>query len=173
VYLPLVRLPRACQPPAPLQPVSRRLVCLRPVCLPSASASAVTQVVVYIGGVLILVLFTVMMTRLPKKSAPRRGLDLYVPAGIFSLALFALLYRVITSTDWPSSAPDAATATVTAIGTKFMTDYIFPFEYASLVILVAMIGAAILIRERKEQAAATTADGDDASEEPSGEEVQS
>jgi hypothetical protein len=32
-----------------------------------------------------------------------------------------------------------------------MTDYIFPFEYASLIILVAMIGAAILIREFKQQ----------------------
>ncbi|MFH1844094.1 MAG: NADH-quinone oxidoreductase subunit J [bacterium] len=132
---------------------------------------AVTQVVVYIGGVLILVLFTVMMTRLPREDAPRRGRDLHVPAGIFSLALFALLYRVITSTDWPSSTPDAPTATVTEIGTKFMTDYIFPFEYASLVILVAMIGAAILIRERKEHAAAEA--GDPGGDEPGAEEVQS
>ena len=35
------------------------------------------------------------------------------------------------------------------IGTNFMTNYIFPFEYVSLVLLAAMIGAAILIRETK------------------------
>ena len=39
--------------------------------------------------------------------------------------------------------------TVSEIGTNFMTNYIFPFEYVSLVLLVAMIGAAILIREQK------------------------
>jgi NADH-quinone oxidoreductase subunit J len=111
---------------------------------------AVTQVVVYIGGILVLVIFTVMMTRIPKGSAPRRGLDLYVPAGIFALALFALIYRVITSTVWPTRAPASPTATTAEIGTEFMTNYIFPFEYASLVILVAMIGAAILIRESKQ-----------------------
>jgi NADH-quinone oxidoreductase subunit J len=101
---------------------------------------AVTQVVVYIGGILVLVLFTVMMTRI---------LDLYVPAGIFALLLFAFLYRVITGTDWPVRAPGVAEATTAEIGAKFMTDYIFPFEYASLIILAAMIGAAILIREFK------------------------
>jgi NADH-quinone oxidoreductase subunit J len=110
---------------------------------------AVTQVVVYIGGILVLVLFTVMMTRIPKGSAQRRGLDLYVPAGIFALLLFAFLYRVITGTDWPVRAPGVAEATTAEIGAKFMTDYIFPFEYASLIILAAMIGAAILIREFK------------------------
>ncbi len=109
---------------------------------------AVTQVVVYIGGILVLVLFTVMMTRIPI-GIRRRGLDVHVLAGTFALALFALLYKVITGTDWPVRAPAVATATTAEIGTNFMTSYIFPFEYASLLLLVAMIGAAILIRERR------------------------
>jgi len=109
---------------------------------------AVTQVVVYIGGILVLVLFTVMMTRIPI-GIRRRGLDVHVLAGIFALALFGLLYKVITGTDWPVQAPTMATATTAEIGTNFMTNYIFPFEYASLLLLVAMIGAAILIRERR------------------------
>jgi NADH-quinone oxidoreductase subunit J len=109
---------------------------------------AVTQVVVYIGGILVLVMFTVMMTRIPI-GVRRRGLDVHVPAGIFAVALFALIYKVITSTEWPLRSPEAAMATTAEIGTNFMTNYIFPFEYASLLLLVAMIGAAILIRERK------------------------
>ncbi len=111
---------------------------------------AVTQVIVYIGGILVLVLFTVMMTRIPRAPAAARGreLDRLVPAGIFALLLFALLYKVITGTRWaavsPLPAPEAKTA---LLGSQFLTTYLFPFEFVSLVLLVAMIGAAILIRD--------------------------
>jgi NADH-quinone oxidoreductase subunit J len=115
----------------------------------SADFLAATQIIVYIGGVLVLVLFTVMMTRIPRGTAPRRGLDLYVPAGILALAVFGLLYRVITSTRWPVGEAPADAGITAQLGAKFMTDYIFPFEYASLLILMAMIGAAILVRERR------------------------
>ena len=110
---------------------------------------AVTQVVVYIGGILVLVLFAVMMTRLPRQRVPWRGFDRYVPAGIFSVGILAVLYLVITKSEWPVTAREAPTPTASQIGVTFMTAYIFPFEYVSLVLLVAMIGAAILIRERK------------------------
>jgi NADH-quinone oxidoreductase subunit J len=110
---------------------------------------AVTQVIVYIGGVLVLVLFTVMMTRMPVRRRSRRGMDLYVPAGIFALAVFAVLYRMITGTIWTDGPAPDPQATVSEIGVNFMTDYIFPFEYVSIALLVAMIGAAILIRERR------------------------
>jgi NADH-quinone oxidoreductase subunit J len=120
---------------------------------------AVTQTIVYIGGILILVLFAVMMTRIPQGGAPRRGFDSAVPAGVFAIALFALLYKVITAVDWKVGQLAPPEATVAEIGTALMTDFIFPFEFASLVLLVAMIGAAILIRERRvepEPAAGTT-----------------
>jgi NADH-quinone oxidoreductase subunit J len=108
---------------------------------------AVTQVMVYVGGVLVLVLFTVMMTRVPQHGKPRHGLDRYVPAAVFALAVFGLLYKTITSVAWKAS-PFTAQPTTAEIGTNFMSNYIFPFEYVSLVLLAAMIGAAILIRER-------------------------
>ena len=109
---------------------------------------AVTQLMVYIGGVLVLVLFTVMMTRVPHGKRANFGLDRFVPAAVFALAVFALLYKTITSVEWGASET-VAQPTVAEIGTNFMTNYIFPFEYVSLVLLAAMIGAAILIREQK------------------------
>ena len=110
---------------------------------------AITQVVVYIGGILVLVLFTVMMTRIPKRDAPRRGPLPFVLPGVFALGLLAILYKVATGTDWKAAELAEPAATTAGIGARFMTDYLFPFEYASLVLLVAMIGAAILIREKK------------------------
>jgi len=111
---------------------------------------AVTQLMVYVGGVLVLILFTVMMTRVPKGNRPVRGLDRYVPAGFFSLATMGLLYKVITGTSWNTTGMSPAEPTTAVIGVNFMTNYIFPFEYVSLVLLAAMIGAALLIRERSE-----------------------
>lgn len=112
---------------------------------------AVTQVIVYIGGILVLVLFTVMMTRIPRPGAGGRGLDRFVPAGVFALLLFALLYRVITGTPWTMRAPEAAQGTTARLGAGFLTTFVFPFEFVSIILLAAMIGAAILIREPRRQ----------------------
>lgn len=109
---------------------------------------AVTQLMVYVGGVLVLVLFTVMMTRVPQGGKRVHGLDRYVPAAVFAALVFALLYKTITTVPWGGQAQEAY-PTIAAIGTHLMTDYIFAFEYVSLVLLAALIGAAILIRERK------------------------
>ena len=109
---------------------------------------AVTQLMVYVGGILVLVLFTVMMTRVPHGKRANYGLDRFVPAGVLALAVFGLLYKTITSVDWGAEYTEPV-PTVAEIGTNFMTSYIFPFEYVSLVLLAAMIGAAILIRETK------------------------
>lgn len=118
----------------------------------AADFLAATQVIVYIGGVLVLVLFTVMMTRIPRQGLGGRGLDRFVPAGIFALLLFALLYKVITGTPWAERAPGAADPTTARLGVAFLTDFVFPFEFVSLILLAAMIGAAILIRERHPRA---------------------
>lgn len=128
---------------------------------------AVTQTVVYIGGILVLVLFAVMMTRIPRRESRRRGWDHMVPAGIFALGLFALLYKVSMGTAFPVREPGEAVATAKSIGVAIMTDWIFPFEFASLVLLLAMVGAAILIRERRVEPAPAPA-----SEAPAAEEVQ-
>ncbi|MHB8079225.1 MAG: NADH-quinone oxidoreductase subunit J family protein [Candidatus Krumholzibacteriia bacterium] len=125
---------------------------------------AVAQVIVYIGGILVLVLFTVMMTRIPRAGAAGRGLDRHVPAGIFALLLFALLYRVITGVAWAARTPQAAEGTTARLGARFLTTFVFPFEFVSLVLLAAMIGAAILIREPKELVPGAGA-GDDAEKE--------
>lgn len=120
---------------------------------------AVTQVMVYVGGVLVLILFTVMMTHVPAAGKRRHGLDRYVPPAVFGAAVFGVLYKVITSVDWKATEM-AGKATTTEIGVNLMTTYIFPFEYVSIVLLAAMVGAAILIRERRDGGADETGTGE-------------
>jgi len=110
---------------------------------------AVTQLMVYVSGILVLILFTVMMTRVPRSGRSVHGLDRLVPPAVLGLAVLALLWKVITSTDWASQGLGDVEPTIVGIGTNFMTTYIFPFEYISLVLLAVMIGAAILIRESR------------------------
>ena len=111
---------------------------------------AITQLMVYVGGVLVLILFTVMMTHVPPRSRKLHGLDGLVPPAVIGLAILAVLWKVITGTQWASLGLGEVQPTTAEIGVNFMTNYIFPFEFVSLVLLAAMIGAAILIRERKQ-----------------------
>ena len=113
---------------------------------------AVTQTIVYIGGILILVLFAVMMTRMPERAGDGRGFGRAVPAAAFSIGILALLVGVITGAGWRLAETGPAQPTIKSIGVELLTNYIFPFEFASLVLLVAMIGAAIMIRQRDEDA---------------------
>lgn len=110
---------------------------------------AVTQLMVYVGGVLVLVLFTVMMTKVPRSEGSRAGVARYVAPAVFALGVFAALYKVSSGTLWAVTEVGDPQPTTALIGANFMTNYIFPFEYVSLVLLAALIGAAILIREPK------------------------
>ncbi|WP_437778591.1 NADH-quinone oxidoreductase subunit J family protein [Sorangium sp. So ce1097] len=111
----------------------------------SADFLAATQVLVYVGGTLILILFAVMLTsriQEMKISNPRGGL-----AVAFALvtAVLLLLGRVATRTDWPAEARPAMPSTA-KLGHAFLGEYLLPFELGSIVLLAAMIGAVVLAR---------------------------
>jgi NADH-quinone oxidoreductase subunit J len=108
---------------------------------------AVTQVVVYVGGIMVLIVFGVLLTdRLPlefrqvSRVTVLQGLAVAVPA-------FLGLLWAISGTRWPGGgSPPGDEGTTRGIGELLMTEYLFPFELASIVLLVALIGAARLAR---------------------------
>ncbi len=109
---------------------------------------AVAQVVVYVGGIMILIVFGVLLTdRLPLEF--RQISRVTVLQGLFvAVPTFLGLAWAVTGTRWAERAPpeELAGGTTGPIGTLLMTDYLFPFELASIVLLVALIGAARLAR---------------------------
>jgi NADH-quinone oxidoreductase subunit J len=111
---------------------------------------AAVQLVVYVGGTLILVIFGIMLTsRAPtSRFEPRRGeVIVAVIAGVFILAA---LVSAIRSAHFLSNTPAPQKAyPVAALGQALLGDYLVPFELASVVLLVVMIGAAYLARARK------------------------
>jgi len=112
---------------------------------------AATQVIVYVGGILVLILFGVMMTHRVDAQDLRSELVQPVAALIAAVAVLVLSVSMILDQVWPEKAVlDPATPTTRAFGTSFLTDFLFPFEFASILLLVALMGAAMFTRERHE-----------------------
>jgi len=109
---------------------------------------AATQVLIYVGGILVLLLFGVMLTHRLYNLNLKTETFQTVPAMIISLLLFVSLALAATQTHWHAISEKPRTPTTEAIGILFMTDYLLPFEVASVLLLVALIGAAMLVRRR-------------------------
>ena len=118
---------------------------------------AMLLLIVYVGAVAVLFLFVVMMLNI-NFTALRQGFIRYLPVGIlFTILLFGELYlvlRISTLSDMPMVKTVKTTVTeltnTEMIGNILYTDYVFPFQMAGLVLLVAMIGAIVLTnRTRK------------------------
>jgi NADH-quinone oxidoreductase subunit J len=109
---------------------------------------AVTQLLVYVGGVLVLILFAVMLTSKigdRKHSNPSVG---FFPGLVLLVALLAVLGYVATQSPWLTAPKASAPAdTALAIGDAFLREYLLPFEVSSLVLLATLIGAVVVARK--------------------------
>ena len=111
---------------------------------------AATQVIVYVGGVLALILFGVMMTsgRLEMELKLERGQLFW--GGLISVVIFLLLLSVVTKTPWTIVADEEQVLppTTAQVGEIIMRrEFLLPFEVASVLLLVALIGAALISRK--------------------------
>jgi NADH-quinone oxidoreductase subunit J len=111
---------------------------------------AAAQMVIYVGGILILLLFGVMLTHKLYDLNLKTETYQFLPAFLVSLSVFMTLLGVMLKTRWHSHAERALNPTTAEIGELFMKDYILPFEVASIFLLVALIGAAMIVRRKPE-----------------------
>jgi NAD(P)H-quinone oxidoreductase subunit 6 len=114
----------------------------------NASFVAAAQVLVYVGAVNVLILFAIMLVNKREDLAAIPGLAVRrFLSGTVCAGLFALILRVVFTTPWalPGPTPVGDEATI-RIGEHFFTDYLLPFELASVLLLMAMIGAIVLAR---------------------------
>jgi NADH-quinone oxidoreductase subunit J len=112
---------------------------------------AITQLLIYVGGILVLVIFGVMLTTRVISVEMRTGTLQTLPAVLIVAALAGTLIGVFWTTDWRVVSTTAGfEKTAPKIGEMLLTGYLLPFEIASVVLLVALIGAAMIARrERK------------------------
>jgi len=111
---------------------------------------AATQMVIYVGGILVLLLFGVMLThKLYDLNLKAETFQVF-PALVAVLAVFATLITFFLRTRWRAAGPQPDAPTTEAIGELLMKDYILPFEVASILLLLALIGAAMIVRRKSE-----------------------
>lgn len=122
----------------------------------AADFVAVIQVLVYVGGILVLIIFAVMLThRIDDVAVSNRSVG-RAPAAVVILAVGVLMGTAVTTARWVQTADVQVTPTTSSIGEAFLGPYILPFELASVVLLVALIGAIVV--SRKEIRGGTAAD---------------
>jgi NADH-quinone oxidoreductase subunit J len=117
---------------------------------------AVIQIVVYAGAIMVLFLFVVMLLNAPVEDvAELKGIPLLLRPGPLKLgAVMAvvlgieLVWVVAQAGRDDVGRPGAAVSSVRSIGVDLFTDYAFPFEVTSVLILVAMVGAVVLAGHR-------------------------
>ena len=111
---------------------------------------AAAQVVVYVGGILVLLLFGVLLTaRIYDLNILAQRIH-FVPSVVVTGLGFALLVAVIYRTQWPVLAVEAPEPTTAQIGTELMSTYLLPFEVAAILLLAALVGAASLASRDEE-----------------------
>ncbi|OUR79858.1 NADH-quinone oxidoreductase subunit J [Alphaproteobacteria bacterium 46_93_T64] len=114
---------------------------------------AVIQMFVYVGAVIVLFLFVIMMMDVREEARirfMRKGTKLTV-AGIFFLGveMITLFLGSEYLFDLTTSARKVEMSTVDGLGTTLFTEYLFPFEVASVILLAALVGAIILTRRAR------------------------
>ena len=114
----------------------------------NADFVAAAQVLIYVGAVNVLILFAIMLVNKREDFKPlpnswvRKG-----ATALVSLGLFALLSTMVLATPWSfSTGPTAGASSIVLIAQHFFSDFLLPFELASILLLMAMVGAIILAR---------------------------
>jgi NAD(P)H-quinone oxidoreductase subunit 6 len=109
---------------------------------------AAAQILVYVGAVNVLILFAIMLVNKRQNFAPFPSAGIRkILTSVVSLGLFALLSTMILATPWAyATAPVVFESSIVLIGQHFFTDFLLPFELASVLLLMAMVGAIILAR---------------------------
>jgi NADH-quinone oxidoreductase subunit J len=127
-----------------------------------------TQLLIYVGGILVLLLFGVMLTHriydLDLKSEVTQFMPgMVVAAGLLAVLAWPLRFTirlpglvlqihpgVMFQTQWAAGPVRPPAPTTAEIGRLFMGQFLLPFEAASILLLVALMGAAMIVRRRKE-----------------------
>ncbi len=119
----------------------------------NAEFMAVIQVIIYAGGILVLFLFVVMLVSLKEEIKTGRFIGAWPTGFTFAVALFiAFLISIRSFIAGPQGIYTIdlikRESNIKVLGKLLYTDFLFPFEIVSLILLVAIVGAIVLAKKR-------------------------
>jgi NADH-quinone oxidoreductase subunit J len=107
------------------------------------------QVLIYAGAIAVLILFVIMLTQGGTGTALRQTNEQRLVGALVAGALALGLVWLLPRTPWPLAAAAPPRASVGAIGSAFLTDFILAFEISSVVLLVSLVGALVIARREE------------------------
>jgi NADH-quinone oxidoreductase subunit J len=122
--------------------------------LQQAHFIAIVQIIIYAGAIMVLFMFVIMLLNLKQGenegwASRGKNLPLSVLTGFLAVGILCKITMVLFSVDMdtPASLPDSF-GTVAVIGETLFTDFVLPFEVASILLLLAMVGAVVLAKSK-------------------------
>lgn len=114
----------------------------------SADFLAVVQILIYVGGISILILLAIMLTRNLSDGSPANKLRL--PAFLIAAVFLGLIVYAVVNTTFPVSNSLPPDATVSGIGRLLLDNngYVLPLEISGVLLLAAILGAVVMAREK-------------------------
>ena len=117
----------------------------------SADFVAVVQVLIYVGAISVLMLFAILLT--PRSARDNASVPYAAPVGVVAGLIGAVIIYAALDTDWQAVSDNGFSAgTARLIGAALLDPFALPFEVASVLLVVAMIGAIVLVRPGEEEA---------------------
>ena len=115
---------------------------------------AILQIIIYAGAIMVLFMFVIMLLNLKEAASydwvmRDKNLFISIMSGVLAVGILYKIVDVIFMTELnsPATLPDSF-GTVATIGESLFTDFVLPFEVASLLLLAAMIGAVVLAKPK-------------------------
>jgi NADH:ubiquinone oxidoreductase subunit 6 (subunit J) len=112
---------------------------------------AAVQVLVYVGAIAVLIIFAIMLTEHMMGKESRAWNEQWWVALLVAICLAAVLLYVVLTTTWQVSTGAPPSEAIVALGQTLMSTYVLPFEVASVLLLMALIGSIIIAREETEE----------------------
>ena len=116
----------------------------------SAELLAMIQILVYVGAISILIVFAVMLSHRIMSSEFKARNEQWFVALFTAVVLFGVLAYVLVHVPWPVAAASAPQAAISKLGQALIgvDQFVLPFEVASVLLLVALVGAVVIAREK-------------------------
>ena len=129
--------------------------------LMGADFVAIAQILIYVGGVLILLIFGIMLTHRGDRAPSQQKSQVLTKhlnrfwGIVVALGIFGILFSVVVSANFQIAnqqimQSSESRSTIRRVGINLLTSHVLPFEIAGILLLVALIGAAYIAAEKQE-----------------------
>ncbi len=113
----------------------------------NAAFIACLQIMIYVGGILVLILFAIMLTQNIKDvNITNKSVNIGLGSVLLVIGIGVLSY-ILARANWQNFEPSYKEKSIKILGNLLLTEYVFPFEIISVLLLAGLIGAVVIARK--------------------------